>query len=1497
MTAQTYDPLMYQFLGWYSNFGLTGETLLSSNPDFNIVVKDNVKIVGVFKQLTTMPPVSISSGSLDSTVLNGDKTIVQKLGTTADYVFTFGTIPSNITIKAYVGSNTYLMTNSILTVPGISADTTIRLVAKSSNEQSIDKVYLINIQVLKIFPTDLVIDGSIPYSQISNNSVFPFEHDKSETSYTAYKSVHTTRGNYGITVKLTESGVFSFSFKTDLPDSSQNTLEVYMNGTRIVNYQGINDWGDISFYVPQGENTITLNYNRSTYIEPTKQEVVWLANFSFSKLIIIGGDGITELNAKVLSNIETLMQKVPSGGLYYLYNTDLMSTQFVKLNYANPASPQFEVISVECPSGVTSNFVDGVYKFSGLKAGDNKIKFVCANNKNFTLIVNNKGLAGFDNIIDGRGTVASPYIITDIKDIEAMRVYPDKYFKLGENLTYTGFVANINNGTKVVTINGVWSPIGNSAAPFMGGFDGSGWKFIIGEIAAVSDRGFFGVTSNAVLKNFNIDISAIGTNSTLGGVVGAAINSLNCENVNVTANFSVDSENLGGLVGTASSRAVFKNCKVDGKINNLKRNNTGGLTGNGGTFENCVVYADVSGILLVGGLVGGYQATAYFTDCDMAGTVSIKGNHTNNYPYVGYLNGYGAHVTFVMQRTGVLLRVTFNHLDKVKNIEVFNSEFGATVVSQTDNGNGTSTIVFRVCLESVYASSSLLSETKVNGVTGNYGGFVVRFEMLDGTYKYVGTLDKESTIYKSNLNVDLDRLVSYQDNFKTMAINAMGTTDRKTENVNGKQISIFGSVVANNENDFEHLQWHINGGIPTTFAGGIYYNARSIATLSVSLGADLDLTKERLVNGKYLNRVGGLIGGEILNQFYGFGTSEMNPYRGSIYGNNHTLNVNMNFPEAYLVGIIAMSSDMDYQVVVSNLTVTGTIIGKYRVGVVGMFDAYCRSGTLKFDNVTNKATMSATEHIGGLIGVSHQANIYVNNCVIQSNISGGQRGSIAGSNGNWSYASNISYTGKNKDYTLLPFHGSAKLQQNSTNGFAFISRVVKLHYGTADGEFIELSTNNAMQTSFSVNLISVGGMTYTFNPVTFVFNDGGGNFKKDFYIFILTGSLSKAYDGNAEFALGASNYLGTWTVNGNVVVGGVNASATAYDVFQTNNLTFGAVDTASVNIVNAGLTATITKKNVTASVANNTVTYNGKDQTTATISGEGFVASEISGGVATFLNHTYSATPKSAGKYTITVTLTVAASNYALTGATVFDYIVNKAEIAVTMPSGYATEKTYGGVDPVWADININGVALEPSGFEQVPVKFSRTGADQTAGVKVGDITASTTNQNYALNFTAKDFTIKQATPVLTFANATFSYNGNAQSLENATIAGVAGAENPTGAITYTYYAEQACATAIAKPTNVGVYYVRASYAGDNNYTAVTADATLTITAIAPTVSVAPSASGICVGQTLADSKLTGGVIKGANNEDVVGTFAWKDGTVKPTATASGSYKIVFTTA
>ena len=64
------------------------------------------------------------------------------------------------------------------------------------------------------------------------------------------------------------------------------------------------------------------------------------------------------------------------------------------------------------------------------------------------------------------------------------------------------------------------------------------------------------------------------------------------------------------------------------------------------------------------------------------------------------------------------------------------------------------------------------------------------------------------------------------------------------------------------------------------------------------------------------------------------------------------------------------------------------------------------------------------------------------------------------------------------------------------------------------------------------------------------------------------------------------------------------------------------------------------------------------------------------------------------------------------------------------------------------------------------------------------------------------------------------------------------------------------------------------NYSLAQNTTTATAD----ITKASSSITTAPAASGITYGQALSDSNLTGG------EGNVAGAFAWKDGTVKPSA-------------
>lgn len=81
----------------------------------------------------------------------------------------------------------------------------------------------------------------------------------------------------------------------------------------------------------------------------------------------------------------------------------------------------------------------------------------------------------------------------------------------------------------------------------------------------------------------------------------------------------------------------------------------------------------------------------------------------------------------------------------------------------------------------------------------------------------------------------------------------------------------------------------------------------------------------------------------------------------------------------------------------------------------------------------------------------------------------------------------------------------------------------------------------------------------------------------------------------------------------------------------------------------------------------------------------------------------------------------------------------------------------------------------------------------------------------------------------------------------------------------------------------------------DKKYKPVNGTTNITVEKATPERAAAPTAAELTYGQTLADSKLTGGKAVNPNTqEEVAGTWSWADDTVKPTVDNQG-YQVVFT--
>jgi large repetitive protein len=103
-------------------------------------------------------------------------------------------------------------------------------------------------------------------------------------------------------------------------------------------------------------------------------------------------------------------------------------------------------------------------------------------------------------------------------------------------------------------------------------------------------------------------------------------------------------------------------------------------------------------------------------------------------------------------------------------------------------------------------------------------------------------------------------------------------------------------------------------------------------------------------------------------------------------------------------------------------------------------------------------------------------------------------------------------------------------------------------------------------------------------------------------------------------------------------------------------------------------------------------------------------------------------------------------------------------------------------------------------------------------------------NTNYTSAYKDQSITIIQATPTVNVAWSGGVYSGNAF-VATATVTGVGGATISTPAPTFAYYSgNTASGTPLAgAPLNAGTYTVRASFAGNANYTSAYNDQTITI--------------------------------------------------------------------
>ncbi|MDT3697824.1 MAG: InlB B-repeat-containing protein [Thermincola sp.] len=232
----------------------------------------------------------------------------------------------------------------------------------------------------------------------------------------------------------------------------------------------------------------------------------------------------------------------------------------------------------------------------------------------WTPVVNRTTFAG------GSGTAADPYLIRNSGQLNMMRNNLSAHYKLTAKI-------NLSNYTN-------WTPIGDSAAPFTGSFEGGGYTIDGLSISRPGDDyvGLFGYISGGAVNNLKLTNVNVWGRNNVGALAGFISGTGTITNIHAEGQISAGNstgENVGGLFGvsyTGISGASFK-----GRV--LGKQNVGGIAGvlaNSG-ISGSYARAEVQAVGSAGGLIGllyGTEQRAEVADSYALGQIVSRNGET-----------------------------------------------------------------------------------------------------------------------------------------------------------------------------------------------------------------------------------------------------------------------------------------------------------------------------------------------------------------------------------------------------------------------------------------------------------------------------------------------------------------------------------------------------------------------------------------------------------------------------------------------------------------------------------------------------------------------------------------------------------------------------------------------------------------------------------------------------------------------------------------------------
>lgn len=281
-----------------------------------------------------------------------------------------------------------------------------------------------------------------------------------------------------------------------------------------------------------------------------------------------------EMNVRFMSGYPKISQK--SGVLNHI-SVEIRTNKPCKIYYAltEENSPHKEVKTLLCET--SENTVT-----ASIKANINKTYDI------FLLAVDSDGVSGKISVIKGArpfaiasgdGSRSTPYILYTKEQLSQISLMPNKFYRLGSD----------------ITLDGEWTPISD----FTGTLDGNGYTIRGLTVSGKNHAGLFSHVSGTV-KNLTVygDMTAA---KNVGIIAGT--NDGNIENCTVAGTAYANTDYAGGICGV--NCGTVKNC-LTSLYSVASGSFAGGISGiNYGIIENCLAAVNVvASDMYAGGIAG-----------------------------------------------------------------------------------------------------------------------------------------------------------------------------------------------------------------------------------------------------------------------------------------------------------------------------------------------------------------------------------------------------------------------------------------------------------------------------------------------------------------------------------------------------------------------------------------------------------------------------------------------------------------------------------------------------------------------------------------------------------------------------------------------------------------------------------------------------------------------------------------------------------------------------